>query len=70
MAAGKACVASDVGGISDIIKDSSHGILVPVGAIRAIADSAAMLLGNKVLRQSIGDSARRFVGEKFSLDAM
>ena len=70
MAAGKACVASDIGGISDIIKSSSRGILVPVGDIRIIADSVAQLLGNKILRQNMGDDARRFAGEKFSLDVM
>jgi glycosyltransferase involved in cell wall biosynthesis len=70
MAAGKACVASDTGGISDIIRDSSCGILVPVGDIRAIAESVSILLNNKVLRQNIGLNARRLVAEKFSLDVM
>ena len=70
MAAGKACVASEIGGISDIIKDPSYGILVPVGDVKAIADSIIMLLDNKTLRQNMGEDARRLVCEKFSLDVM
>lgn len=70
MAAGKACVASDIGGISDIIKDSSVGSLVPVGDIMAIADSVLRLINNKPLAQEMGNKARELVAEKFSLDAM
>ena len=69
MAAGKACVASDIGGISDIVKDSS-GILVPVGDVKAINDSVIRLLDDNSLRQEMGGNARRRASEKFSLDAM
>ncbi|MFA5144204.1 MAG: glycosyltransferase family 4 protein [Candidatus Omnitrophota bacterium] len=70
MAAGKACVASDIGGISDIIKAPSYGILVGVGDIKAMADETAKLLLNDALREDMGDKARRIVSGNFSLDAM
>ena len=70
MAAGKACIASDIGGISDIIKDSSCGVLVPVGDIKAISNSVITLIDNNSLRQSMGENARDEVGKKFSLDVM
>ena len=70
MAAGKACVASGIGGISDIIKDSSCGILAPVGDVGAIARSVEKLLDNKALQQEMGRNARNLVNEKFSLDVM
>ena len=70
MAAGKACIASNIGGISDIINDSSCGILVPVGDINSISNAVIMLAGNDSLRQKMGENARRRVSEKFSLDVM
>ncbi len=70
MAAGKACVASDVGGISDIMKGPACGTLVPVGDVKAISDSVIRLIDNKYLRQEMGGNAKRFVSEKFSLDVM
>ncbi|MFA6320420.1 MAG: glycosyltransferase family 4 protein [Candidatus Omnitrophota bacterium] len=70
MAAGRACVASDIGGISDIIKDPSLGILVPVGGSKEISDSVIKFLDDGVLRQATGDNARKLVAEQFSLDAM
>ena len=70
MAAGKACIASNIGGISDIIKGSSCGILVPVGDINSISNAAIMLINNDSLRQEMGENARRRVSENFSLDVM
>jgi glycosyltransferase involved in cell wall biosynthesis len=70
MAAGKACVASDIGGISDIMKEPSCGMLVAVGDTMAIAESVMTIFNNKTLRQTMGGNARRLVSEKFSLDAM
>ena len=70
MAAGKACIASNIGGISDIIKDTSCGILVPVGDINSIGNAVVMLLDNGSLRQKMGENARKQACEKFSLDVM
>jgi len=70
MAAGKACVASDTGGIRDIITGPSCGILVPVGDSKAMAEAVTSLFGDKALRRSMGDSARRLASGNFSLDAM
>jgi glycosyltransferase involved in cell wall biosynthesis len=70
MAVGKACVASDIGGISDIIKDSSYGMLVPVGDVKAIADAVVTFLDSKIPRRDMGENAKKLVSEKFSLDVM
>ncbi len=70
MAAGRACVASDVGGIRDIIKDPSCGTLVAVGDIRSITELTTAFINDKTLRQATGENARKLVRENFSLDAM
>lgn len=70
MASGKACVASDIGGISDIVKDGFNGILVKVGDIDAIASAVISLLENAELRKKIGENAQALVKQRFSLNSM
>ncbi len=70
MAAGKACVASNVGGIADIIKDGSNGMLVEPGNWRSISDAVLQLLNNSALREKMGENARAIVRERFGMDRM
>jgi glycosyltransferase involved in cell wall biosynthesis len=68
MAAGKACIASRIGGISDIVKDCFNGILVDVGDVKAIALSIMKLLDDEGLRLRFGETGSKTVAEKFSLE--
>ena len=70
LAAGKACVASDVGGIGDIIKASSCGVLVKPCDARAIAESVSSLLTDPAKRKEMGENGRKVVRMRFSLEAM
>jgi glycosyltransferase involved in cell wall biosynthesis len=70
LAAGKACVASRVGGIEDIITDGYNGLLVGVGDRKAIAEAVLELLSDDKLRGLMGSRGRDLVGEKFTLDSM
>lgn len=70
MAAGRPCVASNVGGIADVIKDGSSGILVAAGSAGAIAGAILKLLGDERMRESMGETGRAIVRERFSLDLM
>ena len=70
MAAARPCVASDIGGISDIIKDEVNGLLAPVGNSRAIGDAISRLLNDKILSGRLGQKGREFVKENFSLSLM
>ena len=70
MASGRPCVASDVGGITDIIKDGASGMIVPVANGVAIADAVLKLLGDGSLSSRLAQEGRRSVKEKFSLDDM
>jgi glycosyltransferase involved in cell wall biosynthesis len=68
MASGRACIASDIGGISDIVESGSNGILVKVGDVASIASSVLKLLGDEKLRLSLGENGRKSVAERFSLE--
>lgn len=70
LAAGKACVATDVGGIGDVVKDGVSGLLVPPADAGAIRDAVAKLLDDSQLRKRMGEEGRRLVREKFSVDVM
>ena len=56
-AMGKAIIATDVGGVSDIVEDGKTGILVPKGDVEAFAKRLIELLEDKALRERLGQAA-------------
>lgn len=70
LASGKACVASSVGGIGNVIKDGHDGILVPPCDPKAISSAVLTLLGDDKARSRIGANGRAMVSERFTLDSM
>jgi phosphatidylinositol alpha-1,6-mannosyltransferase len=70
MACEKAVVASDVGGISDVLHngDAEHGLLVPPGDVDALAGAMLALLSDSPWRTRLGHSARVVVTSQFTLE--
>ena len=68
MAAGRAIVATAVGGNVELIEDGVHGLLVPPGDPVRLAAAIDRLLTDDALARSLGESARRRVEERFSLE--
>lgn len=58
MAAGCACVASDVIGVQGVIEPGVTGLLVPEADARALADAVARLLTDPALASRLGEAAR------------
>lgn len=69
MAAGKPVVASDVGGIPDLVKHDHNGLLVPPGDEKALAEAINKLLDNPEKSKRMGERGRQICGQ-FSLEAM
>lgn len=67
MAARVPVIASDVGGIPEIIKQGIDGILVPVEDIETLSKSMLYILDNKEQALMLADNAYRTVCEKFSI---
>ena len=65
MACGKAVIASDVGGIPEAITPNRNGALVPPGDVGALAAAISNLIGDKALRQKLGENARETVESRF-----
>ena len=57
-AAGCAVIATNVGGIPDIVKDGVTGLLVPPDDVRAAADTLQKLLTDPILRSKIADGGK------------
>jgi glycosyltransferase involved in cell wall biosynthesis len=58
-AAGKATIASDIGGLKDIVVDGETGILVAPGDRPALAGAMQRLIADEDLRQRLGAAARQ-----------
>lgn len=69
MAAGKAVVASDYGGLTEIVGDGSEGLIVPAGSIGPLATALRALLADEDLRRRMGEKARARVLNEFTIQA-
>jgi glycosyltransferase involved in cell wall biosynthesis len=70
MASGRPCVASRVGGISDVIRDGETGLLFSVGDSKGLAACILRLLDDRALMGRLGQSAGTFARERFSSAVM
>jgi len=70
MAAGVPVIATDVGGVKEVVTDGEDGLLVPVGDSQALAEAIARVLGDQDLRERLIANAKRKVEAYFSLDQM
>ena len=66
MAHGRAIVASDVGGLRDLVVDGETGLLVPARDVAALRAALERLLGDADLRRRLGANARERVRETCS----
>jgi glycosyltransferase involved in cell wall biosynthesis len=70
MAAGRAVVASAVGGLADAIVDGQTGLLVPPGEPQRLATALETLLRNPELRAALGAAGVQRVAERFSAERL
>ena len=70
MAAGKAVVATAVGGSPEVLTSPTDGWLVPPDDPGALADGLLMLLGDPTRRAAMGVAAQKKVAAQFTRDRM
>ncbi|MGI8968225.1 MAG: glycosyltransferase family 4 protein [Chloroflexota bacterium] len=61
MAAGRPVIASNIGGLPDIVDNGVTGLLVPPGNAEALAHAMASLLADGTLRETMGSASRERV---------
>lgn len=67
---GKAIVATEAGGIPDIVRDGVNGRLVGVNDAEAFANAVAELIENEALRRQFGAAGRAQVVDGYTADAV
>jgi phosphatidyl-myo-inositol dimannoside synthase len=70
MAAGRPLVASDVGGLPELVREGENGLLVPEQDPHALARALVTLAGDAALRVRLGASGRAEIREERSWDAV
>jgi glycosyltransferase involved in cell wall biosynthesis len=70
MAAGVPVVASNVGGVPEVVVDGDTGLLVPPGDPKSLAAAIERLLEDPVLCRRFGEAGRIRVAEHFDLAAV
>ena len=61
-------VATDVGGIREIVNPGENGLLIPYGEDEAFADAMERLLVDKELRAKLVENGSRTIMERFSIE--
>ena len=69
MAFGKPVVGADAGGIPDLIRDGSNGLLIPPNDPDALAQGLSRLLGDEALRRKLGECGAAMVRREYQFDA-
>lgn len=68
MAEGKPVIASDYGGLPEIINDGVEGIIVPAGTVEPLAAAIKELAMDAELRGKMGENARKRAMSMFSIE--
>jgi glycosyltransferase involved in cell wall biosynthesis len=68
MAAGKPVVATNGGGVPEIVQDGKTGILVPMGDASAMAEAICRICADPILARTMGSSGKQRVAEHFTIE--
>lgn len=68
MERGRAVVASEVGGLPEIVRDGETGLLVPSGDPEALAAALLALARDPTRTRALGEAGRRRAVEEFSVE--
>jgi glycosyltransferase involved in cell wall biosynthesis len=66
MASGTAVVASDVGGVKDIVRNGETGLLIPQKNPDAIAEKVLLLMNDQELRNKLALNGRKLAESQYS----
>lgn len=70
MAYGRACVATPVGGVPDLIANEVNGLLVEPGDVASLAGALERCIGDEALRSRLGAAARETVVQTYSVESV
>lgn len=68
--AGVACIGSDIGGIPEAIKHDFTGLIFKNNDKQDLKQKLIKIITDKSLREHLGENARNYVKDNFSIDSM
>lgn len=68
MSAGKPVIASDHGGLPEIIEEGIDGYIVPAGTVEPLSERLVALVASEYLRSRMGEAGRKHVAADFSIE--
>ncbi len=68
MAAGKPVIASDYGGLTEIVEDGGEGLVVPAGTVEPLADAMRTIIRDPARGQRMGEAGRARVLREFTVE--
>jgi glycosyltransferase involved in cell wall biosynthesis len=69
MAFGKPVVGADAGGITDLIRHGSNGLLIPPNDLEGLAQGLSRLLQDEPFRRKLGECGAAMVRREYQFDA-
>lgn len=70
MACGLSIIATDVGGVSELVEDGKNGYLFPAGDLGELVNCIEKLAVNSKLREQFGKASRQLFEERFDTTVM
>jgi sugar transferase (PEP-CTERM/EpsH1 system associated) len=70
MASSLPCIATDVGGNPEIVRDGETGFIIPSNDEITLAETICTLFGNEELMKKIGNTGRERFEEQFTVEKM
>lgn len=70
MRAGMPIIASDVGGVNELVQDDVNGFLIPRGNISELVEKLKYILDHKELIKYMGKASRKIYEEEYTADKM
>lgn len=70
MRAGMPIIASDVGGVNELVQDGVNGFLISRGNISKLVDKLKYILEHKDLIKFMGEASRKIYEEEYTADRM
>ncbi|MDD5044333.1 MAG: glycosyltransferase family 4 protein [Candidatus Omnitrophica bacterium] len=70
LACGSVVVATDTGGISEVIREGENGFLVPARDVKGLSEKITFLLKDDKLRKAIREKTKNSLGNNFTVERM
>ena len=70
MRGGMPVIASDVGGVNELVQDGVNGYLIPRGNVSELVDKLEYVLKHREIIASMGEASRKFYEQEYTADRM